>query len=631
MQMALEARSRSILRFGTFEVDLRAGELRKQGVRIKLQEQPFHVLTLLLQRPGEVITREELRSELWQSETFVDFDNSLNTSINKLREALGDSADNPRFIETLPRRGYRFLASVSGIEGDARGHRNGEVGSGMRRFRWTVALISFAVIAAALFVLNIFRVRDRILGSTRIPPIQSLAVLPLTNLSGDPDQEYFSDGMTDALITDLAQMGSVKVISRTSIMRYKKTDKSLPEIARELDVGGIIEGTVQRSGDRVRITAQLIEGATDKHLWANTYERDLRDVLALQDEVARAIVGEIRIKVAPQDQVEKATRHAANPEAYDLYLRGLVYSRHEGVDSKRTSVDYFNRAIQLDPEWAEPYAQLARSYDWIAGTGGHPEFYPKAKAAALDAIRMDDSLAEAHTALAFSLFNYDWDWAGAGREYQRALQLNPNYSEAHHAYAELLMASGKNNEAVSEIERAEELDPLLPALRVHVGMVYSCVGRHDAAIEQLRNTTRLNPDYDVGYSGLGIAYLRKAMYPEAIANLEKALYMDKDDPDVILDVVELAYGYAAAGRKNEARKMLSELEKAEAKGRSFGGEELYSIYFALGEKERGLAWLEKAFKDKSESLLYLRCWPEFDRMRADPRFADFVRRVGIPQ
>jgi TolB-like protein/DNA-binding winged helix-turn-helix (wHTH) protein/Tfp pilus assembly protein PilF len=625
-----EKQSPAILRFGVFEVDVRAGELRKQGVRIKLQEQPFHVLTVLLQRPGALVTREELRSQNWPADTFVDFDNSLNTAINKLREALGDSADNPRFIETLPRRGYRFLASVSGIEWDARGYRNGEVGSGMRRFRWTVALVLFAVIAAALFVLNVFRVRDRIVGSTRIPPIQSLAVLPLTNLSGDPDQEYFSDGMTDALITDLAQMGSVKVISRTSIMRYKKIDKPLPEIARELNVDGIVEGTVQRSGGRVRITAQLIHGLSDRHLWANTYERDLRDVLALQDEVARAIVGEIRIKVAPQDQVAKATRHAANPEAYDLYLRGLVYSRHEGVDSKRTSVDYFNRAIQLEPEWAEPYAQLARSYDWIAGTGGHPEFYPKAKAAALDAIRMDDSLAEAHTALAFSLFNYDWDWAGAAREYQRALQLNPNYSEAHHAYAELLMASGKNNEAVSEIERAEELDPLLPALRVNVGMVYSCVGRHDAAIEQLRNTTRLNPDYDVGYSGLGIAYLRKAMYPEAIANLEKALDMDKDDPDVILDVVELAYGYAAAGRKNEARKMLSELEKAEAKGRSFGGEGLYSIYFVLSEKERGLAWLEKAFKDKSESLLYLRCWPEFDRMRADPRFADLVRRVGIP-
>jgi TolB-like protein/DNA-binding winged helix-turn-helix (wHTH) protein/Tfp pilus assembly protein PilF len=622
------------LRFGVFEVNVRAGELRKQGNRIRLQDQPFQVLTVLLQRPGDIVTREELRSQIWPEDTFVDFDNSLNTAINKLREALGDSADSPRFIETLPRRGYRFISPVNGIAEGRLAKIMGQTSVGRfgaQKLRWIGAIVLFVALTMTLFALNVFRVRDRLLGLSTGPQIQSLAVLPLTNLSGDPDQEYFSDGMTDALITDLAQMGSTRVISRTSIMRYKKTDKPLPEIARELNVDGIVEGTVQRSGGRVRITAQLIHGLSDRHLWANAYERDLRDVLALQDEVARAIVGEIRIKVAPQDQVAKATRHAANPEAYDLYLRGLVYSRHEGVDSKRTSVDYFNRAIQLDPGWGEPYAQLARSYDWIAGTGGHPEFYPKAKAAALDAICMDDSLAEAHTALAFSLFNYDWDWAGAAREYQRALQLNPNYSEAHHAYAELLMASGKNNEAVSEIERAEELDPLLPGLRVNVGMVYSCVGRHDAAIEQLRNTTRLNPDYDVGYSGLGIAYLRKAMYPEAIANLEKALDMDKDDPDVILDVVELAYGYAAAGRKNEARKMLSELEKADAKGRSFGGEGLYSIYFALGEKERGLAWLEKAYKDKSESLLYLRCWPEFDRMRADPRFADLVRRVGIPQ
>jgi TolB-like protein/DNA-binding winged helix-turn-helix (wHTH) protein/tetratricopeptide (TPR) repeat protein len=627
--MSLETQPADVLRFGTFEADLRSGELRKQGKRIRLQEQPFQVLAILLQRPGDVVTREELRSRMWRKDTFVDFDNSLNTAINKLREALGDSADSPRFIETLPRRGYRFIAPVSGAQ--AEDFRKLAAHVHLRPLGWAAGIVSFVVLAAMLFSLNLFRVRDRLLGGSRVPQIQSLAVLPLTNLSGDPNQEYFSDGMTDALITDLAQMGSVKVISRTSVMRYKKTDKALPQIARELNVDAIVEGTVQRSGDRVRITAQLIHGLSDRHVWANTYERDLRDVLALQDEVARTIVREINLNVTRQDQTRQGTVHAVNPQAYEAYLRGLVYSRHDGVDSKRTSVGYFDRAIQIDPQWAEPQAQLARSYDWIAGTGGHPEFYPKAKAAALDAIRMDESLAEAHTALAFSLFNYDWDWAGAAREYLRALQLNHNYSEAHHAYAELLMASGRDGEAVTEIKRAQELDPLLPALRVNVGMVYSCVGQHDAAIEQLRNTTELNPDYDLGYSGLGIAYLRKAMYPEAIANLEKALDMDKDDPDVILDVVDLAYAYAAAGRKNEARKMLNELERAEASGRKFGSQGLYPIYFALGEKERGLEWLEKAYREKSESLLYLRCWPEFDRELADPRFADVVRRVGIPQ
>src|SRR5437867_2023455 len=364
--MALESRSSRVLRFGTFEVDLRAGELRKQGVRIKLQEQPFHVLTLLLQRPGEVITREELRSELWQSETFVDFDNSLNTSINKLREALGESADNPRFIETLPRRGYRFLASVSGIDGDARGYRNGEVGSGMRRFRWTVALVSFAVIAAALFVLNVFRVRDRILGSTRIPPIQSLAVLPLTNLSGDPNQEYFSDGMTDALITDLAQIGSVKVISRTSIMRYKKTDKSLPEIARELNVEGIIEGTVQHSGDNVRITAQLIYGPSDKHLWANSYERDMRDVFALERNVTEDIARQVRARLAAPSQVSLAQPRPVNPKAFEAHLQGNYHlnrqGRGGGDEEKRKAAEYFQQAIDAGPNFAPAYNGLANAH-----------------------------------------------------------------------------------------------------------------------------------------------------------------------------------------------------------------------------------------------------------------------------
>src|SRR4029077_11219860 len=375
--MALGTQSPAVLRFGTFEVDVRAGELRKQGVRIKLQEQPLRVLTILLQRPGEVVTREELRSQNWPADTFVDFDNSLNTSINKLREALGDSAESPRFIETLPRRGYRFIAPVNGIQAGASVDLRKSISLHSRLWHvgWTMAITSVVVLAAALFSWNVFRVRDRLLGGSPGSRIESLAVLPLTNLSGDPAQEYFSDGMTDALITDLAPLGSLKVISRTSAMRYKKTDKPLPEIARELNVDGIVEGTVQRSGDRVRITAQLIHGASDKHLWANTYDRDLRDVLALQDEVAHAIANAIRVKVTTQDQITRDARRAVNPQAYENYLTGLAYSRQQGGQSKRTSLDYFNRAIQLDPQWAEPYAQLGRAYHWLAGFG-EPELYP---------------------------------------------------------------------------------------------------------------------------------------------------------------------------------------------------------------------------------------------------------------
>jgi len=631
--MALETRPSAILRFGVFEVDLRAGELRKQGKGIKVQEQPFRVLTVLLQRPGEVVTREELRNQNWPPDTFVDFDNSLNTAINKLREALGDSADSPRFIETLPRRGYRFIAPVDGIPaGGTTEHRGKGVQQflRLRRLAWTVGIILFAVLAATLLSLNVFRVRDRLFGGAPRPQIQSLAVIPLTNLSGDPAQEYFSDGMTDALITDLAQMGSVKVISRTSAMRYKKTDKPLPEIARELNVDGIVEGTVQRSGDRVRITAQLIHGVSDKHLWASTYERDLRDVLALQDEVARAIAGEIKLKVTPQDQVTHSKRSAVNPQAYELYLRGLEYSRQQGGEPKRTSLDYFNRAIQMDPQWAQPYAQLARSYHWLAGFG-NPELYPKSKAAALNAIRLDDSLAEAHSALAYVLHHYDWDWAGAEREYHRALQLNPNYPEAHYAYALLLITAGRGSEGITEIRRAAELDPLFPPLRADVGTVYSCAGRNEEAIEQLRNATQLNPDYDYAYTALGFAYIRKGMYSEAVANMEKALSLEKEEGYVVLHKVDLAYAYAAAGRKSEARKLLSELEQQDAQGRNMGEVGLYPIYFALGERDRALDWMDKAYKERSDSLVYLRYWPEFDRMRSDPRLADLVRRVGIPQ
>lgn len=601
-----------------------------------MQDQPFQVLAVLLQRPGEVVTREELRTQNWPEDTFVDFDNSLNTAINKLREALGDSADSPRFIETLPRRGYRFISSVSGNEVSAAAKemgRGGEVRSPMRRFRWTVALVSFAVIAAALFALNVFRVRDRILGSTRIPPIQSLAVLPLTNLSGDPDQEYFSDGMTDALITDLAQMGSVKVISRTSIMRYKKTDKSLPEIARELNVGGIIEGTVQRSGDRVRVTAQLIEGATDKHLWAQSYERDVRNVLALQDELARSIAGEIKARMTSQAEVRSGASHPVNPKAYEAYLRGLAYSKQPDDVSRQASLEYFNRAIQIDPQWAPAYAQLARTYHYMA-SGGKPEFFPKSKAAVLQAIRLDEGLAEAHQSLGFILHNYDWDWTGSEREYKRALELNPNSSEAHHGYALLLMAAGRNKEAVAEIRRAEELDPLFLEVRINVGMVYSCSGQQDEAIEQLQTTAEQEPRSDYARFALGVAYLRKAMYPEAIANLQRAVDMLRNDPEEPRYLADLGYAYAAAGQRSKAMEILRRGKELEAEGRYVaagwdGG--LYHLYFALGEKDEALALLEKAYKSKSYTLLYLRCWPEFERFRADPRFADLVRRVGIPQ
>jgi len=629
--MALESRSSRVLRFGTFEVDLRAGELRKQGVRIKLQEQPFHVLTLLLQRPGEVITREELRSELWQSETFVDFDNSLNTSINKLREALGDSADNPRFIETLPRRGYRFLGSVSGIEGGARGYRNGKVGSGMRRFRWTVALVSFAVIAAALFVLNVFRVRDRILGSTRIPPIQSLAVLPLTNLSGDPDQEYFSDGMTDALITDLAQMGSVKVISRTSIMRYKKTDKSLPEIARELNVGGIIEGTVQRSGDRVRITAQLIEGATDKHLWAQSYERAVKDVLALQDEVARDVANEIKVKLTPQEQARLTRARPVNPEAHELYLRGRFHWNKRSPEGVRKSIEYFEQAIEKDPDNALAYSALADSYNVISSYNllAPNEAFPKAKEAATKAVQLDDSLAEAHTSLAVVKAAYEWEWSGAEREYKRAIELNPGYATAHYWYAfSVLTRLGRFEEAIAEMNRALEFDPFSLIINTNLGWIFYYAHRYDDALEQCRKVLDLDSNFASAHLRMVQAYEQKGMFDDAIAETEKLIPLRREDQPE--DIRALRKAYRTSGAKGYWRQRLGSVQQ-QMKHHYVSPAFVASIYASLGEKDEAFLWLEHAYAERDNWLSFLKVDPRFDTLRSDPRFQDLLRRIGLPQ
>jgi TolB-like protein/DNA-binding winged helix-turn-helix (wHTH) protein/Tfp pilus assembly protein PilF len=657
-----------VIQFEDVEIDLSRFEVRRGGLRVHLEKQPFDLLALLLRNPGDLVTRKELADSLWGSNVFVETDRSINNAIRKIRLALGDDPEHPRFIETVAGRGYRFIARVSfssdgqpesipqqtGMRSLAAAPENRYQSAperevdlrrlslpepapvspvATRRKRWQTAAafaLTGAIVLAIAFVVIKWKDRPH---STPKAQIDSLAVLPLANLSGDPAQEYFSDGMTDALITDLAQMGSTKVISRTSVMRYKKTEKSLPEIAGELNVDGIVEGTVQRSGERVRITAQLIQGLSDKTLWANSYERDLRDVLALQDEIARAIASEIGLKVTSQAQIRPRAAHTVDPLAYEVYLKGLTFSRNQGEQSTRISIEYFNRAIQLDPQWAAPYAQLARSYHWIASSG-HTDLYPKSKAAALHAIGIDDGLAEAHSALAFVLHNYDWNWSGAEREYRRALELNPNYSEAHHGYAVLLTAAGRTEEAVAEIRRAQELDPILIPLQVNVGVVYSCLGRHDEAIEQLLNTTQLNPKNSYARVELGMAYLRKGDYQGAIANLEKAVASGKDDPDELLSVEALAYGYAVAGRRQDALRTLRQLEQQEAKGKIVAAgwdTGLYPIYFALGQNDQAFAWLEKAYRTKSDSLLYLRCWPEFDHLRAEPRFADLVRRVGIPQ
>jgi len=662
--MALEVRSRSILRFGTFEVDVRAGELRKQGLRIKLQEQPFQILTVLLQRPGEVVTREELRSHNWSADTFVDFDNSLNTAINKLREALGDSAESPRFIETLPRRGYRFIGSVDGFDGGAGAKgkgQSGEVHFSARRLRWIVAIALFAALAGTLFALNVFRVRERVVGNSRVVRIQSLAVLPLTNLSGDPNQEYFSDGMTDALITGLAQLGSIKVISRTSIMRYKKTDKSLPEIAHELNVDGIIEGTVQRSGDRVRITAQLIEGSTDRHVWANGYERDLRDVLALQDEVARAIAREIKIKLTRQDQTRLAATRQVNPEAYEVYLKGrYTFNKMSGV-WVRQAAEYFSKAIGLDGNYAAAYVGLADCYVSLAdATGALPpsEAYGKAKEATLRALEIDDGLAEAHASLAVIRADYGWDWEGAETEFHRALELDQKDVNTLQWHAVFLARLGRFKEAFAEIGTAKELDPLSLRVATSEGEILRYARRYDEAIEELRRAIDLEPSFKFTHAVLARVYELKGMFREAAfewtwvnvggtyaavhdaAGYERAMQVrlerlqeESKRQYVSPMALALAAAYAAvhdaAGYERAMQVRLGFLQE-ESNRQYVSPMWLAETYAHLGNAEQTLGWLEKAYRERASGLSSLKVEPFFDFLRGNPLFQDLLRRMNFP-
>ena len=442
------------LRFGVFEVDVRAGELRKHGLRIRLQEQPFQLLAMLLEHPGQVVTREELQKKLWPADTFVDFDHGLNKAVNKIRDALGDSAESPRFVETVARRGYRFLAEVKAAEtapgnnpdvaptpihaAETRDGPDSAVTPVAPKNR--VPSIAWKLAAFVLLPLIVLFIGWK-LHSRNYPAsvVHSLAVLPLESLSNDASQDYFADGMTDELISDLGQISALRVISRTSVMAYKHARKPLSQIARELNVDVIVEGTVLRSGDRVRITAQLIDATADKHLWSQSYEGELKDTLALQNQVAQAIADQIRIKLNPQEQAALKIARVVNPEAYESYLKGRYFWNKRTPDSLKVALAYFDQAIDEDPNYAQAYSGLADTYallgDWQYAVMTPKEAFPKAKNAAIKALELDSTLSEAHNSLAFCFDAFDWDLESAGKEFQRSIELNPGYATAHHWYA----------------------------------------------------------------------------------------------------------------------------------------------------------------------------------------------------
>ena len=576
--MKADHRARTTIHFGIFDVDFRAGELRRRGVKVKLQEQPLQILQILLESPGEVVTREELQQRIWPADTFVDFDHGLNNAIRRLREGLGDSADTPRYVETVARRGYRFIGSLVAPN-----------------------------------------------PATAIPAI---AVLPLENLSHDPEQEYFADGLTDALITNLAKIGSLRVISRTTAMHYKGTRRPLSEIVRELKVDKIVEGAVQRSGDRVRISAQLIDAATDTHLWAESYESDVRDVLGLQARITKAIAVEIQVQLTPREQAHLAYNRQVNRDAYEAYLKGRYHWYKRTAAGLSKASEYFERAIEIDPNYAAAYAGLADTAATAAFWGFVPpeHAFGRSKAAALKALLLDETMAEPHAALGFGLQHFDFDLASAEREFRLCIQLSPGYSIGHMWYGAFLCAAARFEESFAQARLAIQLDPLSVIVRWATSHYFVHGRSYDAAMEQARTAIEIDPNLPMSRMIMGIVSEVHGDYKLAIAEFQEAVRLSGGTP---LQLALLARAYGCAGQMEHGHRVLADL-RALGKQSYVMPYWLGLAYAGLNEKDEALRWLNEGCANHAAWMTYLGVDPRWDSLRSDSRFQDLLRRMNFP-
>jgi len=581
--------------------------LERDGRTVRLEPKVMQVLLTLAEQPGEVVTKKQLIHLVW-AETFVT-DDVLTRSISELRKAFEDNAREPTYIQTVGRGGYRILAPVIAEATDQRAARR-------QHKTWQITLTAVAIlaIAAASVVYYRWRAKAR-------PATVMLAALPFENLSGDPEQEYFSDGLTDEMTNELGRLQpqQLRVIARTSSMRYKGTKKSIAEIGRELHADYVLEGSVRQEGGKVRISARLIQARDQSGLWTQSFDRDLSHILEVQGEVAQAIANEIKVKLTPSEQARLASARPVNTEAHEAYLKGRYYWNKRTQKGLKKSIEYFEQAIAKDPTYAVAYAGLADSYSLFSRYGILPprEAYPKAKAAALKALQINNQLAEAHATLGEIKASYDWDWASAEREFKRALELNPGSPMPHYWYSySYLTPMGRHAEAVAEMKRALELDPLSLMTSTNLAGRFLSSRQYDQAIEQLQKTLELDPDFWPARAYLCEAYLRKGMYLKATAENRG-------------DKQGLARIYALSGRKSEALKLVPEL-KEEVKHRDLWPIDMAELYAALGERDEAFAWLERAFDEKSQQLTYLNSGAEWDPLRSDPRFHDLVRRIGLP-
>jgi TolB-like protein/DNA-binding winged helix-turn-helix (wHTH) protein len=626
---------RQMVRFGPFELDASTGRLFKSGIAIKLQPQPMHVLLLLIERAGDVVTREEIHKGVWGDTTFVDFERGINFAINQIRVALCDDPEKPRYVETIPRRGYRFICSLEEADRDSLAEKASPAPGAPATSQPRYGALRFTAVGLLLtgvFVLglDIGGLRSRLVLKLNPPAIHSLAVLPLQNLSGDATQEYFADGMTDGLITDLAQIGSVKVTSRTSSMHYKQTKKSLPEIARELDVEGIVEGTVQRSGDRVRINAQLIYGPTDKHLWAHSYERDLRDIFMLEREVTEDIARQIQARLTTNQGAEKAQLRPMDPKALEAYLQGNYHLNKQGSGSgdeeKRKAAGYFEQAIAADPNFVPAYRGLVLAHkNRLLGSS---EDVAIIKQTVEKVAQIDKDNSAGRVNLALIKWMPDLDWRGAEEDLRQAVALNPNRATAHSALCILLVVLGDVDEGLRECRIAQRVDPFIEdsALGLYFGRDY------DGSIAMLRMMLQKDPNDGAAHCYIFQDYSMKGMYKESIQELGQCFSL-YGQPEVAAGVQR---AFKASGYHGAIRQWAKQMEHLQATHQAFLPGSLAQAYAILGDKDRAFYWLEQAYEHREmvsldEGVFFLGAEPIYDPLRSDPRFRDLLRRVGLPQ
>jgi TolB-like protein/DNA-binding winged helix-turn-helix (wHTH) protein/lipoprotein NlpI len=643
--MATAAEPRSY-EFGVFTVELTGGELRKHGVRLKVQERPFQLLVCLLERPGEIISRDELRQRLWPDGTYVDFDHNISSAINKLRAVLNDSASNPRFIETVGSRGYRFLADVKRISSAPASSSQpakqetpevpiiaAATGS-PRQSMWKV--VAGTALLLSLLAAGYFQwVRTT---SNSIAPVARVmvAVLPFQNLTGDPAQDYFSDGLTEEMIAELTRLNQehLGVIARTSVMLYKQSPKPLDQIGRELGVQYVMEGSVRRDSNRVRITAELIQVKDQTHLWAREYDRELNNSLALQSEIAQEIGDEIQISLGDSNGVRAAnhlasSRSTASYEAYDLYLRGRYFWNKRTRLGFLQAVSYFQQAIAKDPRYASAYAGLADTFGLMSTWYAAPqqEFMPKARAAALNALALDDSLAEAHASLALVAENYDYDWQTAEKEFRRAIRLNPDYATAHQWYAEYLAWQGRFDEALVESERARQLDPMSLIIATDRGTILYYARKYDRAIDQFRAVLDMDPGFYTARSFIVTMYVQQGKFAEALK--ESDLMGNAEDSPWYWAFKAYIYNHSGSG--SQARHALAKFEELSPRLQSDAI--LARLYAYNGSSQQGkvMLLLEQAYKERSAVLTNIKVDPKYDNLRKDQRFQDLLARISLGQ